>query len=280
MRALVILVWLCAVAHADVTVASWENDLLYVSTISGNTITRVYQAPVRVQALEVVDVHDVWALDKDQGLMRIVDGNAVAVADVQPSDWAITESDLVTDASSTTLQSTKTGEVWLARCVAHGAKACVHGYLRVHGDNLVRGRGPTKPLVDSRPADVVATSTPPKGYAAQLRANAGRRKAVTCTGPGGKSVGWSSPTLSADRIAWVMAKPAILAIATYDPTKATHSIGFGAFIEDCARTYDAVVQLPDGLWAAHTDKGWEIRRGATMLGTLPGFALKASATSR
>ena len=287
MRALlVVLLWLTAVAHADVTLATADDAALYVSRVSGDTIKRVYKSTLPVEQVVVADVHTVWAVTRDHKVLRIVDGRVTEIGPFTPKDWNV--SDPAFDhADAITLQVATSGEAWLVRCVAKGRPGCTEAWMRLDTDKPALMAEPNGPLVNSHahlPAELAAA---PKGYAAHLREHEGkwgRMMAVTCSGPDGGTL-WSSATRTADHIAWVMAQPAILAIGAFDPMapdptevfsdgstpyRLSHSDGYIAFIADCRRTYSSVLLLPDGLWAGAMAKGLQIWRGAKVLGTIPG----------
>jgi hypothetical protein len=282
MKALLVLLALGGVAHADPMFAYDHDGTLVVGQAGADALTTAYAEP-NAGALQYAwtDAHTLWVLRAQKGVFsieKIVDGKPDKPRVLVHADW---KPEPAGKPASTVpiMYVTQTGEVWLQRCVSivsvDNHERCPVKYLRVDA---------RAELLDKRPKDVRdddglpqpdedKTYGPqklagPKGYMFQVIQNG-----FSCKGPK-HSLPFKGGTRWVERAVWVSSDPPIVRFTVnkfddFSELPEGQDDGTGEFfLEDCTTFLVDVKLVAPGIVATTEGGGaWKLRRGAQVLGT-------------
>ena len=300
-----------AIAHAeagDTLIATDHDGTLVVSRVTDAAVETAYEEPNSgVLEYAFSDPHTLWVLRAKHGTFSIgtiVDGKPGTERVLSRDDW---EPTTVLDRKSPRvaphMMVTKTGEVWLQRCVDliesnPSYEQCPRVYLRVDAKAPIQRQLQPSGLV-ANPGDwhrlVKQLDTSPKGWTFKINTRGFR-----CTGPKAR-LDFAAGTRTVANIEWIWSEPAIVRFQIYKeiddemprpnfevllgddpPPRSKRPVviqddGTGQFfLEDC-KTYlnEVVVVAPDVVATTEGKREWKIRRGRTVIGTLTSARLVA-----
>jgi hypothetical protein len=292
-------------AHADDVVASGDDHALFIERISQDQIQTVYQEPRAdadtLGALAWVwsDAQTLWVLrtqgDAKLAVAKIVDRRVEPAREITLADFKLKREPVpipyrarpfeapVDGTVHPDLLVTKSGQVWLARCLAYIKFAeCRMGYLRLDKPAPLATRPPAN--VNNTEPEFPAISAP-AGYIAVLKTAKARGltfRGATCKGPHGD---WVSAALyevtppdnanyldennlkewalvEVTKIDWVRAAPPVM---RYFVKKRSQT--WAQYLEDCQDVVPAPILIDDGRWI---DRALVRRADGSELGSLHG----------
>ena len=282
MKAFVALLLFAGVAHADPMFAYDHDGTLVVASV-GDALTTAYEEP-NAGALQYAwsDAHTLWVLRAQKGVFsieKIVDGKPDKPRVLVHADWK-PPADGKPVSHVPVMFVTKTGEVWLQRCVAtvqvDKYTRCPQKYLRVDapaelGDRLPKDvrEGDDLPTFEEDKAYGPQKIAGPKGYMFQVLKNG-----FNCTGPK-HSLPFKGGTRWVERAVWVTSDPPVVRFFVGKFDDFSQELAEGQddgtgdfFLEDC-KTFlvDVRIVAPGIVATTEGDGAWKVRQGGKVLGT-------------